>query len=188
MLLKRELYENAYEILDKVTPLQYDCGKLCNRACCDSDDEDAGMYLFPGEESMYEKKPDWLRIEQTAFTYGSQKPVLIAICRGQCDRRLRPLACRIFPLTPYIGHKVVFKIKVDPRSVSVCPLARPYEAKDMDRGFLLAVNDVFKMLAEDEEIYSFIYSLSRLIDEQENIIRLLTGQRKRRHRRNIRRR
>lgn len=188
-MLKHELYEKAYEILENITPLKYDCGKLCNGACCDSADEDAGMYLFPGEESMYTEKPDWLRIEQSDFTYGEENKALIAICKGQCDRKLRPLACRIFPLTPYIGHDVVLEIKKDPRAVPVCPLAVPYADKDIDKGFIHAVNDAFEILAKDEEIHSFIYSLSRLIDEHESLFLLFTtGQRKKRRRRAIRRR
>lgn len=188
-MLKLELFQNAYGILNKITPLQFDCGKLCNQACCDSADEDAGMYLFPGEELMYKEKPGWLRIEQSAFTYGDEKPVLIAICTGQCDRELRPLACRIFPLTPYLGHNGVVNIKMDPRAVPVCPLANPYTAKGLDKGFALAVNEVFKILAEDKEIYEYIFSLSRLIDEQESLFLRFNDRRSKIiRRRNIRRR
>lgn len=174
-MLKHELFQKAYEMLDKITPLQYDCGKLCNRACCDSADEDAGMYLFPGEELMYIEKPAWLRIKQSAFTYDDEKPALIAICTGQCDRELRPLACRIFPLTPYMRHNGVVKIKIDPRAVPMCPLAKLNAGEDFDKEFLLAVNDVFKMISKDKEIHSYIYSLSRLIDEQEELFLRFTG-------------
>jgi hypothetical protein len=67
-------------------------------------------------------------------------------------------------------------------------LAKPYAAKDMDKGFLLAVNDVFKILAEDKEIYPFVYSLSRLIDEYESLFLLFTaaqGKKKRRRARRV---
>ncbi|WHH59847.1 hypothetical protein [Petroclostridium sp. X23] len=166
-MLKRELYQKAYSILEQLTPLQTDCGELCNQACCDSDDEDAGMYLFPGEELMYIEKPDWLRIEESAFTYGNEeKPALIAMCTQRCDRELRPLSCRIFPLTPYIGHDGVINIKIDPRAVPMCPLAKPYADKSLDKEFILAVTEVYKILGRDKEIYSFIFDLSRLIDEQ----------------------
>jgi len=163
---KRELYQKAYSILNKLTPQQSDCGELCNQACCDSEDEDAGMYLFPGEELMYINKPDWLRIEESAFTYDNGKPALIAICTERCDRKFRPLACRIFPLTPYIGDNGVINIKIDPRAVAMCPLAKPDAAESLDKEFLFAVGDVFNILAKDTEIYSFIFELSRLIDEQ----------------------
>jgi|LSQX01.1.fsa_nt_gb hypothetical protein len=170
-MLKYELFEKAYSMLDILTPLKSDCGELCNHACCVSDDEDAGMYLFPGKEVMYAEKPNWLRIEETAFTYGKEeKPALIAICTELCVRKLRPLACRIFPLTPYIGHNGVVNIKIDPRAVPMCPLAKPYGAKRMDKDFMLAVNDAFKILTQDKEIYSFVFDLSRLIDEQESIM------------------
>lgn len=166
---KREFYEKAYSILDRLTPLRSDCGELCNQACCDSADEDAGMYLFPREELMYIKKPDWLRIEDSEFTYGNDEtPALIAMCTQRCDREFRPLACRIFPLTPYIEHNGVMSIKIDPRAVPMCPLAKTYADEKLDQEFILAVKDVFKILVKDKEIYSFIFNLSRLIDEQES--------------------
>ncbi|HHY83352.1 MAG TPA: hypothetical protein GX505_11865 [Clostridiales bacterium] len=172
---KHELFEKVYMMLDKITPLKIDCGKLCNRACCNSADEDAGMYLYPGEESMYIDKPDWLRVQQSAFTYGNGKTVLVAICKGECDRKLRPLSCRIFPLIPYIGHEGILKTKIDPRAVPVCPLTRPYNTERMNKEFIHAVNDVFEMLIKDEEIYSFICSLSKLIDEHENLLYLFNA-------------
>ena len=186
-MTKRELYEKAYNILANLTPLQSDCGELCNRACCDSADEDAGMYLFPGEEIMYFPIPAWLRIEKSKFIYGDKKPALIAMCPGRCDRELRPLSCRIFPLTPYIGHNGVMGVKIDPRAVPICPLAKPYAAKRLDEGFIHAVEDAFKILAEDKEIKTFIFDLSRLIDEQEIFLRrFATDQRKRKLKRGIR--
>jgi len=189
-VLKRELFEKAYRMLEQLTPLKSDCGELCNRACCDSEDEDAGMYLFPGEEFMYTEKPNWLRIEESAFTYGKEeKPAFIAICTEPCERKLRPLACRIFPLTPYIGNNGVLTVKIDPRAIPMCPLAKPYAAKRLNKDFVLAVEDVFNMLAQDREIYSFIFDLSRLIDEQESLLfRLTRRPRLQRRNRDIRRR
>lgn len=176
---KYELYKKAYDILSAITPLHWDCGRLCNRACCDSADKDAGMYLYPGEEVMYSDTPDWLRIQQSAFTYGNSKPVLIAICSGKCDRLLRPLSCRVFPLTPYVGQDGALVVKTDPRAVPICPLAAADSNRRLNREFINAVEDVFKLLAADEEIKSYIYDLSRLIDEQESIIHLFTaGQKK----------
>jgi len=189
-MLKRELFEKAYDMLEQLTPLHTDCGNLCSRACCDSADEDAGMYLFPGEELMYAEKPDWLRIQESSFIYGKEeKPALIAICTKQCERRLRPLACRIFPLTPYIGSNGIVNIKTDPRAVSICPLAKPHAANRLNKDFVLSVHDVFKMLVQDIDISSFIFDLSRLIDEYENLLlRFTVGQRPQNRNRALRRR
>lgn len=171
---KRELYEKVYDILENVTPLASDCGKLCNQACCQAIDDDSGMYLFPGEEVMYEDKPHWLRLEPSNFTYGGGKKALVAICSAHCERKLRPLACRIFPLTPYIGHNGFLSIKVDPRAVPVCPLARANTAEKMNDAFIDAVVNVFKLLARDRDFTSFVLSLSRTMDEQEEVFRKFT--------------
>ena len=47
-----EIYKSIYRYWDDTTPLYGDCGKLCGKACCESDETDedeTGMYLFPGE-------------------------------------------------------------------------------------------------------------------------------------------
>lgn len=170
-MTKRELYEKAYRLLNNVTPINTDCGLLCQKACCDSSDKDAGMYLFPGEQVMYRHAPSWLDIEESDFTYGNNKPVPIAICTEPCNRNLRPLACRIFPLTPYIESDGTLVIKIDPRSAVLCPLAREGAGQKLDKEFVDTVVRVFKSLARDKDIRAYILSLSQLIDEEEKFLR-----------------
>ena len=43
----------ARELLENLTPLKTDCGRLCQAACCQGD-ENTGMLLFPEEETLYE--------------------------------------------------------------------------------------------------------------------------------------
>ena len=45
------LIKKAYEMLERVTPLTYDCGKLCSGKCCKGDGN-IGMWLFPYEEEI----------------------------------------------------------------------------------------------------------------------------------------
>ena len=179
-MIKRELYEKVYNILDEITPIKSDCGELCGRACCDSPYEDAGMYLFPGEEAMFSDHPTWLKIALSDFTYGNNKPVLIAICTNQCQRELRPLACRIFPLTPYMTNNKTLSIRIDPRAVPMCPLAKQ---ATLDEAFVSAVARVFKLLAKEKEIQSFVLGISKLIDEQESLLDLFTSETKRKKQR-----
>ena len=48
----------AREQLCDLTPLLTDCGALCDAACCHSDaDGQGGVYLFPGEETLYAGVP-----------------------------------------------------------------------------------------------------------------------------------
>ncbi len=188
-MTKRELYEKVYTMLDKTTPLLTDCGELCSHACCASTEEASGMYLYPGEEEMYSDNPTWIRIEQSSFTYGNGKPVSIAICNEHCQRSLRPLACRIFPLTPYMDHNRSLTIKVDSRAVPICPLARESSTHQLEENFINTVANVFRLLIKDNEIKSFILSLSRLMDEQEDFFMRMTGtQREKKQRRAVRRR
>ena len=48
---KEKVIESCYSQLRKVTPLNFDCGKICNGKCCKGD-EKTGMILFPGEEEF----------------------------------------------------------------------------------------------------------------------------------------
>ena len=55
----------AREMLEKVTPLKGDCGRVCGAACCRPDETGrGGMLLFPGEEALYAPWPDWARLEE----------------------------------------------------------------------------------------------------------------------------
>ena len=63
-----------YRFLDKVSPLDQDCGQLCGAACCtcgsqtDScdlcDEDDFGIYLLPGEDKVFDRKEDWIGWEK----------------------------------------------------------------------------------------------------------------------------
>ncbi len=47
----------ARSLLEEVTPLKSDCGRICGAACCASlEGEETGMLLFPGEEALYRGK------------------------------------------------------------------------------------------------------------------------------------
>ncbi len=156
-----EIYNNAYRLLNYIVPIRADCGKLCNKVCCKSDDEDMGMYLFPYEQVMFEDKPQWLRIEKTNFKYKTNENALIALCRPPCERGLRPLSCRIFPLFPYLNIMGELEIIFDPRGKGICPLNLELISKD----FIKRVYLVFKFLLRFEPVHTFTFELSRQLDE-----------------------
>ena len=85
----------ARELLENLTPLKTDCGRLCRGACCQGD-EATGMLLFPSEEALYEGCA-FARVVPTDFSLGGT-PAQLLVCDGRCDRKNRPLACRLFPL------------------------------------------------------------------------------------------
>lgn len=156
-----KLYLQIYSYLDSKTPLSFDCGKICNKACCQSDDTDAGMYLFPREREVYTSLPEWARIEKSDFCYDGNC-VDILICNGICNRNLRPLACRIFPLTPYVKNGKLDVI-IDPRGKGICPLA------NVSDDFYRAVKNVSELLFKIKETRKYIFMLSNLIDEFQNL-------------------
>jgi len=162
---KKALYMEAYRMLDRSTPLAIDCGRLCGKACCQPGEEETGMYLFPGEEIMYEENPDWMEIKQVNGFAESSSKINLLICQGHCERSLRPLACRIFPLTPYLSSKDILQIKMDPRAKILCPLACHSSPNRLHHRFKKDVQAVFKLLMADKEIKAYIEGLSRILDE-----------------------
>lgn len=151
-----ELIQKAYSIIGNLTPLKSDCGRLCNAICCKGDD-DTGMLLFPGEEELYASRNDFT-VTQT--DYGM--PLLL--CNGSCNREVRPLACRIFPLA-IVNKNGIMKIIVDPRSRVMCPLYRQAANGRLDAQFVNAVKQAGKVLFESEKIRDFTAEIFRQCNE-----------------------
>ena len=167
---KISLYQTVYQILDKTTPLRFDCGKLCGRACCqnlpagEEAGEDSGMYLFPGEEKALQAA-SFLNIIPVDFEFSPDSSIFLATCKGQCDRNLRPLACRIFPLAPYLTPKDILVIRMDPRAIPICPLAGEPDRNNLHPDFVNAVRKACRLLTGDSQIKAFITGLSRIFNE-----------------------
>ena len=145
----KNLYNEAFSLLGKLTPLESNCGKLCGAACCKGD-ENLGMRLFPHEESVLEIKHD-----------SEGNP--LAVCNGQCDRNLRPLSCRIFPFFPIIRDDGHIAAQIDVRAINLCPLVSNCDIVKFQKDFIKAVRKVGRLLSKDEEIKAF------LLDTKEEI-------------------
>ncbi len=159
---KQKLLNEAYDILNSSTPLRKDCGLLCDSACCKGD-KNTGMYLFPGEEKLH-RNSKFLTLKQAGTNFKSNKTVTLAVCSGECIRSLRPLACRLFPLTPYLTRNNILMIRMDPRAVKFCPLARYYSRRELEKSFVKNVRKACRLLIADNDIHNFIYELSRELD------------------------
>ena len=161
------IYLQLYKLFDNVTPIQADCGQLCGSACCQGDD--AGMFLFPGEKAVYDLlQPDWVKIEESDFTYefeGKTYRTPIAMCSGECNRFERPLACRIFPLTPYINKEGGLEVIIDPRAKGICRLAQGFYKEDFSANFVSNVERAFKLLIKNKRMRAFLEEYSRHLDE-----------------------
>lgn len=161
------VYLQLYKLFDDLTPIKTDCGMLCNKACCDG--SDSGMYLFPGEKEVFKLlDPSWSKIENSDFKYthnGKKYFVPICFCDGDCDRFQRPLACRIFPLTPILDEHGKLQIITDPRAKSVCPLSYAYSVSDYDRKFIKQVKNTFTLLMKNEQFKSFMQEYTKYLNE-----------------------
>lgn len=161
------VYLQLYRLFDTNTPLRADCGELCNKACCSG--TDSGMFLFPGEKEVYKLlNPDGMRIEASdlAYNYNGKKyytPILF--CNGNCDRYIRPLACRIFPLTPVLNGDGKVEIIVDPRAKSLCPLAKTLYIDEYDQNFGNSVKKTFSLLIKNKRVYDFMVEYTKYINE-----------------------
>lgn len=162
---KKAFYTKLYKMLENVTPLTVDCGQLCDGACCAVTDEITGMYLFPGEKVMYDPMPEWGELHDIDFTYDGGKSVDLFTCPGTCDRSLRPLSCRIFPLVPYAKRGGELEIRMDIRGRGMCPLATAMNPCDLDALFVERVTMAMQLCMKVRDTREFIYSLSESIDQ-----------------------
>lgn len=163
-------YKAIYKIIGDATPLCADCGKLCGNACCAVTDEITGMYLFPYENVMYEKMPDWGKIYDTDFTYGNESEVDLFTCTGTCERERRPLSCRIFPLVPYAHPGEDIKIIMDIRGRGMCPLASGADKEMLSEEFVERVTRAMRLCMCNKETRDFICALTDSIDETGGIL------------------
>lgn len=146
----KKLYSYLYSLLDDVTPLKVDCGALCDGACCKGDD--AGMYLFPHEEVMYSGREKWMKIYDSEVLLRGE-PLKILVCKGKCDRKKRPLSCRIFPF--FVGADG--KVCIDKRANAMCPLAQSkMDISEFNPEFVENVGKVFRMLGKIKITKEFI--------------------------------
>lgn len=164
-------YRRWYDLLDDTTPLgNRDCGRTCGRICCTDYEEDVGMYLFPGEQAMYSAKELWFHIEHSTcaeediFPY-DDTPVEVFLCHGRCPRHMRPLACRLFPLTPILRPDGVFTLHYPLGAYPICPLTQA-DPGSLHRNFRRAVRQVYGELLTDPLLFMRYLDETRLIREE----------------------
>lgn len=140
----RNEMETARKMLENLTPLKTDCGALCDAACCRPDEDgQGGVTLFPGEAALYEGAT-WARVADGVLT-----------CDGRCPREMRPLGCRIFPLTPYRKKDGTLAVRVDRRAFAMCPLA-PAGLRALDPAFVKAALSALELIDGTPEGREFI--------------------------------
>lgn len=144
-------------LLEDVTPLKTDCGRVCGGACCQSDEDgQGGMLLFPGEEKMYDPLPEGFSLTRDDSVLPG---MLLLLCDGQCDREKRPLSCRIFPMLPSPQGG-----KMDRRAWAVCPLME-YGKRGLNPEFTEKVREVGEILYACPEHRAFLDALHAYIEK-----------------------
>ena len=150
-----DVIERAWALLENVTPLTEDCGQVCGGRCCRASAESDGMLLFPHEEKY---------LENTDFTFTPAQGGTLVTCNGVCLRQQRPLACRIFPLFPYVEESGRVRAVYDPRAWRLCPLVQAQAHVALRRDFVRAVRRVGRILMEDPSGAAFLCEQSREIE------------------------
>ena len=159
---KRE-WEAIYRLLDRVSPVDYDCGGLCGCACCITEGEaEMGIYLLPGEDKLHSRRDEWLdwsdeRAEDYEFPESWRGVVHFVKCKTppHCPREKRPLQCRTFPLTPHLNED-------DELSLVYNDLELPYDCPLIDEEipledrFVQATYTAWKHLIRDPLIYDLV--------------------------------
>lgn len=148
--------ERARALVENLTPLHADCGRICGGACCQGS-ADEGMLLFPGEESLYAGN-DRYTLRLLGKELGGS-PLTLFVCDGTCRRSERPLACRLFPLLARFDAQGQLTMCMDPRARAVCPLCAS-GVTGLSRDFVHAAQQACDVLMEDPVCAAFLRALS----------------------------
>lgn len=170
-IIKKRTWKAIYRLLDRVSPIDGDCGKLCEAACCtysgDVAEEDMGIYLYPGEDKIHDKGESWLkwcseRAEDFDFPDSWTGTVHFVKCKTPpcCPRSMRPFQCRTFPLTPHITEDgILMLIHNDEELPYRCPLIENNTPLKDD--FVKATYTVWTHLLRDPLIFDLVEMDSR---------------------------
>lgn len=161
-----EKIEKMYRLLDDVTPLPIDCGRLCGSKCCTEWESGVGVYLLPGEEQFFRDK-DWcevVELPQGEQPFPGAKSYLM-LCRGTCPRTQRPMLCRTFPLAARLeGNRITVDFDYD--GLMICPLVKMGVMEYLDPKFIGRVEAVWIVLAGSESIREYIEKYTARLESE----------------------
>ncbi|MBE6040917.1 MAG: hypothetical protein E7220_00165 [Clostridiales bacterium] len=165
---RKRTYRAIYRLLDRVSPVPFDCGMICGAACCNAGaDEETGIYLLPGEDKIHDRKDGWLSwsvqdTEEYDFPESWHGKVYFVRCGGpdKCKRSLRPIQCRTFPLAPYLTEDGELQLIYNDSDLPYCcPMVE--EETELQEDFIRATYTVWKHLIRDPLIYDLVEADSR---------------------------
>lgn len=158
-----DVLRQALALLEDVTPLDTDCGQVCDGRCCRPSADSIGMLLLPGEENL---------LIDEDYTIIPADGGMLLTCDGTCRREMRPFACRVFPLFPYVGEDGRVRAVYDPRGWRLCPLIQNCARVPIRRDFVRAVRRAGRILMRDPACAAFLRAQSREIDELSRLLPL----------------
>ena len=171
--ITKRTYKAIYRLLNRVSPLEEDCGKICNAVCCiaEKDGRDMGIYLLPGEDKVHDKNDAWLSwtsedAEDYDFPESWKGKVFFVNCKGpnKCKREIRPMQCRTFPLAPHLNEDgELLMVYNDLELPYRCPLIE--EEMPLTEEFVKATTTVWKHLLRDPLIYGLVREDSKAREE-----------------------
>lgn len=162
---RKRTYRAIYRLLDRVSPVPFDCGMICGAACCTAiGEEDMGIYLLPGEEKIHDRHADWLTwntqsTEEYFFPESWRGNVHWVCCNEppHCPREMRPIQCRTFPLAPHLTEDdELIMVWNDDELPYICPMIE--DEVELDPDFIKATHTVWKHLIRDPLIYDLVKS------------------------------
>ncbi len=146
-MITPEEYKRIYRMFDEVSPVPFDCGSICGEACCSEAEEDDGIYLLPGEESIH-SDDEWREKEKIGERF-------FVKCKGpkHCNRSLRPIQCRTFPLMPSLDENG--RLVMEPNDMELsysCPLLDA--GTGLQEDFIRVTTEAWERLIGDERVRS----------------------------------
>ncbi len=175
--------QKIYDRLDAVSPVDFDCGSLCGEACCVYDvetdpDADLILSLLPGEELMYEDDKSfelyYFNRDEIGYPASWGSEVFLVKCKNppKCNRKIRPIQCRTFPLVPHLTEDGRFHLVLDETEFPYeCPIAS--QKMEFNNDFLAETLDVWKMLLSNPLVYDLVEMDSKERDKRTKDYRIM---------------
>ena len=155
---------------NNASPLgKFNCGELCDSICCtveNKNEEDLMsemvLYLLPGEVEMLENESDWFELfyettDEYDYPESWNGKVYYIKCTNppHCNRRLRPIQCRSFPLSPHLDEDNNLHLIYDEDDMTYqCPIIR--DKLDLDEDFIKRIFKMWEKLIEDKLIFDLV--------------------------------
>ena len=168
--LRKKDYMKIYNMTNNASPLgDFNCGELCDSICCTVEGKDKSnvltdmvLYLLPGEEEMLENESDWFEIyyettNEYVYPPSWDGEVYYIKCPTppHCNRKLRPIQCRSFPLSPHLDKDNNLHLIYDEDDMTYqCPIIA--EKRELDDDFLNRIFKMWKRLIEDDLIFDLV--------------------------------